>query len=83
MKAYFNRNTPFYLMSAEEIGDSESFDAYPVEVEEQALIVAQALRAVVVEMQEIFVNNPAPEECAQLEANEFIERLKALGNGAV
>lgn len=83
MKAYFNRNAPFYLMSTEEMSDSESFDAYVVDVEPQAVIVAQALRKVVVEMEEIFVNNPAPEECAQLEANEFVDRLKSLGNGAI
>jgi len=81
MKAYFSRVTPFYLIGQNEIGDHESFDAYPVDVDPQLLMVAQGLRGLVKTMERAFENNPAPEECAQAEADLLDEIVKELADG--
>ena len=75
MKAFFSRNVPFFLMSPEENTDSDSFDAYPVEVPQDAVDMSQTLRRAALFMNNTFDNNPAPEECAQEEANAWLDSL--------
>ena len=78
MKAYFNRNAPLYLLAADEMGDHEGFDAYPVDVDGTKLEQIQALREVILLMEALFQNNPAPEECAQSEAETFVGAIGAI-----
>lgn len=71
VKALWNRRVPFFLGTAEEFGDSDGFDAYPVEVEETTLKNVRDLRALLANMENMFDNMPAPEEAAQEEADNF------------
>jgi hypothetical protein len=78
MKAYFSRQVPFYLLSAEDLTDELAFDAYPVEVDEVALANVRSVRRLVTSMEKLFENNPAPEECAQAEADALIEDVRRI-----
>lgn len=73
MKAYFNRNTPFYLLGKQDITDTLGFDAYEVEVPETVLANVRAIRRLVTEMEKMFVEESgAPEDCAQVEADRLV-----------
>ena len=78
VKAYFSRKVPFYLLSSEEMGDHESFDAYPVQVEASVLANMRAARRLIKKMEEIFEASTAPEDCAQNEADVLIGEAQLL-----
>jgi len=78
MKAYFSRQIPFFLKSANEMSDDESFDAYPVEVSATVLANCRSIRKLMLEMEDIFMNNPAPEECAKQEALYFANEVSRI-----
>jgi hypothetical protein len=80
-KAYFNRQVPMYVLSADELGDNEGFDAYPVEIDGLEVEKIQALRELLLLMEAQFMNSPAPEEAAQMEADLFVAGLKEIFNG--
>jgi len=65
VKAYLNRLTPFWLLSAEEAVDNLGFDAYPVEVEDSTLKNAQDLRNLMIELEVMIIEAGAPEDTAQ------------------
>jgi hypothetical protein len=75
MKAFFSRKVPFYVLAADEVTDSIGFDAYPIEVNEATLSYAQQARAVVLDMEQLFKDNPTAEECAQEEADTFAQLI--------
>jgi len=85
--AYFTRLQPFYLLSKEELGDHEAFDAYPVEVDATTIANVRSVRRLIEQMEQTFKDNPAPEECAELEAGIFeagvrkIFKTRAQDNG--
>ena len=74
-KAYFSRKEPLYLLRPEEVTDSNGFDAYPVEVDEATLDLVTRIRTAVFRMEDLFNNNPAPEEVAQAEADALMDLL--------
>jgi len=76
MRAYFSRKKPFYLMSQNEVGDSDGFDAYPVVVEPDVLLLCQTMRNIVKAMEDAFNDMPAPEESAQKEADLLDELIR-------
>lgn len=76
--AYFSRIQPFYLLSKEELGDHEAFDAYPVEVDEVTLRNVRAIRKLIKDMEVLFMDNPAPEECAVAEALAFESAVRRI-----
>lgn len=78
MKAYFSRRTPYYVMGAAEMGDSDAFDAYPVTVDPVVLANVRALRRLVIATEESFIEHSAPEECAQLECDEFSAGIRLI-----
>ncbi len=78
VKAYFSRKEPFHLMAKEEMSDSASFDAYPVEVDDDVLHTAQQLRRLLKDMDDQFLENPAPEDCAAEEALVFAAELQRI-----
>lgn len=75
VKAYFSRKVPFYLLAEEELTDSLGFDAIKVEVPLYSVKFSQKMRSIVKEMQQVIENNPAPEECAQEEADVYIGKV--------
>lgn len=77
-KAYFSRRKDFFLLSPEDIGSEEGFDAYPVEVDEVALANIRSVRKLLEQMYESFQNNSAPEECAQQEADMFVDGVRRI-----
>lgn len=76
--AYFSRLVPFYLLSKEDVADSDGFDAYPVEVDPVALANIRSVRRLVNTMETLFDNNPAPEEVAQQEADELVSEVRRI-----
>lgn len=78
VKAFFTRKSPFYLLSKGEATDSEAFDAYPVEVEDYVLDNVRSVRKLIDQMEEMFRNGPAPEECAVEEAAAFEAEVKRI-----
>jgi hypothetical protein len=80
MKALFSRRVPFYLIPMDQAQDSDGFDAYPVEVPQFALDMAVQLRVMASEMDAVFMDMPAPEECTQEEADAFVTMLRELGS---
>jgi hypothetical protein len=78
VKAYFSRKQPFYLLSGKEMGDHESFDAYPVEVDEVTLRNVRAIRELIVRMEDIFLNSTAPEDCAVKESALFETQVRRI-----
>jgi len=70
-KVFFSRRTPFYLVSPLEADDGQLFDAYEVEVEKSTMANVRALRKLIMDMEETFSNNPAPEECVAEEVAKF------------
>lgn len=79
--AYFSRIVPFYFIAPEDLGDSQGFDAYPVEVNEDILTFATRARALVAAMENKFETSPAPEEAAQEEALFATDLIEQLING--
>lgn len=80
-KAFFSRRVPFGLIPAYENRDSEGFDSYPVEVEEKVLMAAVELRQLANTMKDMYANMPAPEECAQTEADFLASNLASIIEG--
>ena len=78
VKAFFSRKVPLYLLPADTHPD-QLFDAYPVEVPEEALKFIVATRSIITDMEEAFDENPAPEDAAQFEA-DFLVQLVGYGN---
>lgn len=78
MKAYFNRRVPFYLLSEQDLSDSNGFDSYPVEVDEKTLANVRALRRLVEGMEGKFETGGAPEEVAQEEAEVFEKGIRLI-----
>lgn len=74
IKAFFSRRVPLYLMGADEMGDSEGFDAYPVEVEDTVLANVRSMRRLIKSLEESFEVS-APEESAQAEADLLSEHV--------
>jgi len=69
VRAYFNRRTPFYLLSPAEATDSLGFDAYPVEVDEVTLANVRSVRRLVELMEAHIEQSGAPEDSAQADAD--------------
>jgi len=78
VKAYFSRQIPFFLKGKNEMSDDESFDAYPVEVEDTVLANCRSIRKLLTEMEQMFMDGPAPEECAVAEAEYFAAEVRRI-----
>ena len=78
VRAYFSRLVPFYLLATDEISDVEGFDAYPVEVDPVVLANVRSVRRLVETMENLFDRNPAPEEVAQTEVDEFASEVRLI-----
>jgi len=78
MKAFFSRVVPFYFIEGKEMSDDQGFDAYPVEVEPKVLANARSARRLVAKMESLFLENSAPEEAAQAEADICADEIKRI-----
>lgn len=78
IKAYFSRRVPFYLLSADEVSDTEGFDAYPVEVDPVVLANVRSVRRLVNGMEALFERGSAPEEVAQVECDELASEVRRI-----
>lgn len=78
MKAYFSRRVPFYLLGAEDLTDSEAFDAYPVEVDPDTLANVRSIRRLVQQMEAMFEDGAAPEDSAEAEAAVFSAEVRRI-----
>lgn len=77
-KAYFSRQEPFYVLGQEDISDSAGFDAVEVEIDPIVLANVRSVRRLILMMEEMFVDHPAPEECAQEECDIFAAEVRRI-----
>jgi hypothetical protein len=78
VKAYFSRKIPFFLMGAGEMTEDQSFDAYPVMVDEVVLKNCRSIRRLMTMMDIQFLAGSAPEDCAELEAGMFADEVRRI-----
>ena len=78
MKAYFNRQQPFYLIGADEIDDTSGFDAYEVDIDEITMANVRSVRRLIDTMEAKFFEGGAPEESAQEEASFFAGEVRRI-----
>ena len=79
VKTHFSRRARFFIV--EDMTTEDGFDAYPVELEEETLARVRGLKNLLDRVYESFELNPAPEECAQQEADLFEQLLKEAYDG--
>jgi hypothetical protein len=79
--AFFNRHIAFGLVPKEETYDSAGFDSYPVEAEERLIRVVSELRGLLNNLDDFYMNMPAPEEAAQTEADYVSSQLASILEG--
>ena len=78
VRAFFSRRVPMYLLGADEVKDSDGFDAYPVEVDPVALANVRSLRRLVLQMEDLFETGSTPEDGAQTEADELVAEVRRI-----
>lgn len=78
-QTHFSRRARFFIV--DDMTTEDGFDAYPVEVDKNVLTRVKALKEVLDRMYDAFERNPAPEECAQQEADLLSELLEEAWNG--
>lgn len=72
-KANFSRRARFFVVR--DTSTEEGFDAYPVDIPMRTIGRVESIRNVIDRMYEAIESNPAPEECAQQEADLLTELL--------
>ena len=78
VKAYYSRLLPFFLMTAEEMTDDQSFDAYPVMVDEVTLANCRSIRRLMIMMEAVHLAGSAPEDCAVSESAIFEDEVRRI-----
>jgi len=78
VKAYFSRKQPFYILGQSDMGDHESFDAYPVMIDEVTLANVRSIRRLILSMDALFAVSGAPEDCAVEEAATFEKEVRRI-----
>ena len=79
VKTHFSRRARFFVV--EDMTSEDGFDAYPVEIDESVIARLRALKVLLDRMYDVFEVNPAPEECAQSEADLLAELVEEVWNG--
>ena len=79
VKSHFSRRARLFMVL--DTASEDGFDAYPVEVPERTLLRVKAIKEVIDRMYDAFELNPAPEECAQEEADLLTELLDEIFGG--
>ena len=74
--AHFSRRARFFMVLDNSTEDG--FDAYPCDVPVRTLQRVAGIKAIIDRMYATFELNPAPEECAQAEADLLTELLDEL-----
>lgn len=73
---HFSRRARMFVVH--DMDTEDGFDAYPVEMPERTLTRVKGIKDVIDRVYESFESNPAPEECAQAEADLLTELLDEL-----
>lgn len=73
---HFSRRARYFIV--EDMADPDGFDAYPVNVPYRTKLQVRKLKEILDKMYESFEQNPAPEECAQRECDEWVKLLDDL-----
>ena len=75
-KTHFSRRARFFVV--DDMTSEEGFDAYPVQLKSKTIKRLAGISNILDTMYEQFFNNPAPEECAQEEADLLESMLDKL-----
>ena len=78
-KSHFSRRARLFLVL--DTSTEDGFDAYPVEIPERTITRVKAIKSFIDRMYDSFELNPAPEECAQKEADLLTELLDEMFGG--